>query len=98
MADVQDDVHEELLWDERALAAAQYLTDTRMAEAGLTLTVAGLSPSLHLNLAECHRKLGDLSRARHHLHEAEATIDALGDDEYGELIRQGLRQIADHLR
>ncbi|MEV6897215.1 hypothetical protein [Amycolatopsis sp. NPDC051372] len=98
MADVQDDVRQELLWDERALAAPGRLTDARMAEAGLTLSAAGLSPSLHLNLAECHRKLGDLDRARAHLREAQATISALGDDEYGQLIRQGLQQIADRLR
>ncbi|MEU4667001.1 hypothetical protein AB0F91_03290 [Amycolatopsis sp. NPDC023774] len=98
MADVQDDIRQELLWDERALAAAGLLTDARVAEAGLTLSAAALSPSLHLNLAECHRKRGDLGRAREHLREAEATIGALGDDEYGRLIRQGLQQVADRLR
>src|SRR4051812_17301005 len=41
MADVQDDVHQELLWDQRALAAADLLTDDRMAQAGVTLSVAG---------------------------------------------------------
>ena len=29
MADVQDDVHQELVWDRRALAAADALTDER---------------------------------------------------------------------
>jgi hypothetical protein len=60
--------------------------------------VAGLYPSLHLNLAECYRKLGDLPRAREHLGEAQNTIDALGDDEYGRLIRNGLAQVAEQLR
>jgi tetratricopeptide (TPR) repeat protein len=98
MADVQDDVREELVWDERALAAAGLLTDARVAEAGVPLSATALYPSLHLNLAECHRKLGDLDRAREHLRQAEATIDALGDDEYGQLIKNGLRQIAEQLR
>lgn len=31
MADVQDDVHQELVWDQRALAAADLLTDDRAA-------------------------------------------------------------------
>ncbi|QRP50338.1 hypothetical protein [Amycolatopsis sp. FDAARGOS 1241] len=98
MADVQDDVRQELLWDQRALAAAGLLTDARVAQAGVPLPVAALYPSLHLNLSECHRKLGDLDRAREHLRQAQATIGALGDDEYGQLIRQGLERIAARLR
>lgn len=98
MADVQDDPREELVWDQRALAAADLLTDERVAQAGVPLSVTGLYPSLHLNLSECHRKLGDLERAREHLREAQATIGALGDDEYGQLIRKGMAQIAEQLR
>jgi hypothetical protein len=98
MADVQDDVREELLWDQRALEAADLLTDARVAQAGVSLPVAGLYPSLHLNLSECHRKLGDLDRAREHLRHAQATIGALGDDGYGQMIRNGLERIAEQLR
>ncbi|MGY1783056.1 hypothetical protein [Geodermatophilus sp. SYSU D01036] len=98
MADVQDDVRQELVWDQRALAAAGLLTDDRLAQAGVTLPVAGLYPSLHLNLSECHRRLGDVDRAREHLRAAQAAIGALGDDPYGRTIREGLRQIADRLR
>jgi hypothetical protein len=98
MADVQDDVHQELVWDQRALAAADLLTDARMAQAGVTLPVAGLYPSLYLNLSECYRKLGDLRRAREHLRQAQATIGALGDDEYGQMIKGGLERIAERLR
>ena len=87
MADVQDDVRQELVWDERALA-----------EAGVPLPAAGLYPSLHLNLSECHRKLGDLDRAREHLEQAKAKLNTLGDDEYGQLIKDGLAQIAERLR
>lgn len=98
MADAQDDVREELLWDRRALAAAGLITEERVAEAGVALPVAGLYPSLHLNLSECYRKLGDLDRAREHLRHAEDTIGVLGDDEYGRLIRSGLEKIAADLR
>ncbi|GAA5059919.1 tetratricopeptide (TPR) repeat protein [Thermocatellispora tengchongensis] len=97
MADVQDDVHQELMWDLRALAAADLITDERVAQAGVTLSVAGLYPSLHLNLSECYRKLGDLDRAREHLQRARAEIGALGDDEYGRLIRGGLERLAEQL-
>jgi hypothetical protein len=98
MADVQDDVRQELVWDQRALAAADRLTDARLAQAGVTLSVAGLYPSLHLNLSECHRRLGDLDRAREHLRQAQATIGALGDDGYAQLIRAGLQQVTELLR
>jgi hypothetical protein len=97
MADVQDDVHQELVWDQRALAAADLLTDERVAEAGVTLSVAGLYPSLHLNLAECYRRLGVLGRAREHLQRAQAGIGALGDDEYGQLIKGGVDRLAQQL-
>ncbi|GGP05225.1 hypothetical protein LDL08_05865 [Nonomuraea glycinis] len=97
MADVQDDVHQELMWDQRALAAVGLITDERVAQAGVPLSVAGLYPSLHLNLSECYRKLGDLDRAREHLQHARDGLGALGDDEYGQLIRNGLEQVAEQL-
>ncbi|MEV6131768.1 hypothetical protein AB0M05_34120 [Streptomyces violaceusniger] len=97
MADVQDNVRQELVWDLRALDAADLVTDERVAQAGVTLSVAGLYPSLHLNVGECYRKLGDLGRAREHLQQARDTIGALGDDEYGQLIKGGLERLAQQL-
>lgn len=97
MADVQDDVRQELRWDRRALAAAGRLTDERVAGAGVPLPVAGLYPSLHLNLADCYRRLGDLGRAREHLGRARDGLGALGDDEYGRLIRSGLDRLTAEL-
>ncbi|MEV4500296.1 tetratricopeptide repeat protein [Micromonospora arborensis] len=97
MADVQDDVQQELVWDQRALAAVDLLTDARVARAGVPLPVASLYPSLHLNLAECYRKLGDLGRAREYLQRAQAGIGALGDDEYGRLIKGGLNRLTRQL-
>ncbi|MEV0609359.1 hypothetical protein AB0I61_23605 [Polymorphospora rubra] len=98
MADAQDDVQQELLWDLRALAAAGLINEDRVAEAGVSLSVAGLYPSLHLNLSECYRKLGDLERAREHLKYAEETVGVLGDDPYGQLIRDGLKKVTELLR
>lgn len=97
MADVQDDVRDELMWDLRALAIADLITDERTGAAGVTLPAAGLYPSLHLNVSECYQKLGDPERAREHLLQAEATIGALDDDEYGKLIRAGLKRMAEQL-
>ncbi|MFF3441937.1 hypothetical protein [Streptosporangium sp. NPDC002721] len=97
MADVQDDVRQELMWDLRALAAVGMITDERVAQAGVPLSVAGLYPSLHLNLSDCYRKLGDLDSAREHLRQARAGIGALNDDDYGRLIKGGLEQLAEQL-
>ncbi|GAB3805708.1 hypothetical protein [Micromonospora zhanjiangensis] len=97
MADVQDDARQELVWDERALAATDLLTDARLAEAGVPMPVAALYPSLHLNLAECHRKLGDPARASEWLDRARAGIGALGEDDYGRLIRDGLERVTREL-
>jgi len=76
MAAVQDDLREELTWDLRALAAADLITVERAAQAGLTSPVSGFYPSLHLNLGECYRKLGDLDRAREHLQRGQAAARA----------------------
>lgn len=97
LADLQDDPRAELAWDQRALAAAALVTDEHTAQAGVELSAAALYPSLHLNLSECYRKLGDLDKAREHLAHAQATIGALGDDEYGQLIREGMRTIGEQL-
>jgi hypothetical protein len=67
MADVQDDPEDELLWDLRALAAADELTDQRVAEVGIDSPVAAFYPSLLLNLGEVYRKLGRLEEARDQL-------------------------------
>jgi len=50
MADVQDNPHDELVWDLRALKAADLVSDERAAQAGVSSPVAGFYPSLHLNL------------------------------------------------
>ncbi|MFB9445358.1 hypothetical protein [Dactylosporangium vinaceum] len=98
MADVQDDPRDELVWDLRALDAAGRITDEQVAAAGVPLSVAGLYPSLYLNLAECHRKLGEVDQARAYLQRARDTIGALGDDDYGRLIRDGLARVAEQLQ
>jgi len=87
MADVQDDVQEELAWDLRALEAADLITGERAAQAGVTGPVSGFYPSLHLNLAECYRKLGEFDRAREHLQRGRAAVGALGDDGYGRMVK-----------
>jgi AraC-like DNA-binding protein len=89
MADVCDDPAEELEWDLRALAAAGAMTDSA--------TARGFYPSLHLNLGEDYRKLGDVAAAREQLSLARARLDALCDDDYATGIRLALDGLAERL-
>ncbi len=97
MADVQDDVEDELVWDLRALQAADLITDERAAQAGLAGPVAGFYPSLHLNLGECYRKLADVDRARDHLRRGRAAVRAVAPDGYVEMVASGLDRLAERL-
>jgi hypothetical protein len=96
-ADVQSDVEAELMWDLRALAAADEVTDERAQRYDSSLSVARFYPSLHLNLADVYRRLGDREKAREHVVCAEAALDALEDDGYGRLIREGVVRTAAQL-
>jgi tetratricopeptide (TPR) repeat protein len=98
MADTQDDPRDELAWDLRALDAADRITDERARQAGVAFPVAGFYPSLHLNLGEAYRKLGDLAQASQHLDAGLAATGALSDDGYAAMIRGGLERLADRLR
>jgi hypothetical protein len=97
MADVQDDPADELLWDLRALAAADELTDERVAEATAATSVAAFLPSLHLNLADVYLRLDEPDASARHVASAEAALDALPDDGYREMIVAGLDRVRDQL-
>jgi hypothetical protein len=94
MADLQDDVRDELRWDLRALAAADDVTDERAREFNGALAVRALYPSLHLNLGDDYRRLGAAAQARQHLDLARSCVDALPDDAYGRMIRGGIEDLA----
>ena len=97
MADVQDDPIDELAWDQRALHAAAEVTDDRAALAGLAVPAAGLYPSLHLNVAEDYRKVGDPAAARRHLELGLVAARSLGEDGYGAMITAALNRLGDRL-
>ncbi|WP_237285666.1 hypothetical protein [Streptomyces niveus] len=97
MADVQDDPREELVWDLRALEAADLVSDERARLAGVASPVAAFYPSLHLNLGDVYRRLGDLDRARDHLARGQDAVGTLGGDGYGQLIKGGLDRLAERL-
>lgn len=79
-ADVQADPRAELMWDERALAAAELATDESAMAHHPTLRIAGFYPSLHLNLADVLRRLGEHTQAREHLAAARARMADLPTD------------------
>lgn len=94
LADLQEDPVDELAWDQRALDAAGTLTDERAQQFHSSLAVKGFLPSLHLNLAEDHRTLGDLARAREHVDLAQRLSAALPDDPYGTMVRQAIARVS----
>ncbi|MFF0155010.1 tetratricopeptide repeat protein [Micromonospora sp. NPDC005203] len=94
LADLQDTTEAELTWDERALAAVSDLTDERAQRYLSSLQVQAFLPSLYLNLADCHRRLGNPARAREHLARASDHLVHLPDDPYGEAIRAAVRDFA----
>jgi hypothetical protein len=98
MADVQNDIGEELRWDLRALAAADLLTDERVARAGIDGSAAAFLPSLHLNIGDCYRRLGDLDAAAEHHRRGLEALPALGEGGYGSMVREGLDRLGARLR
>ncbi len=74
-ADVADDPDAERAWDERALAEAAIAAGEPVVD-GLP-PVAALLPSLHLNLADVHRRLGRPAEAAEHVAHGRAALAAL---------------------
>jgi hypothetical protein len=94
MADLQDDDRAELHWDELALVAVASVTDERAQEYDSSLQVRGFMPSLYLSLADDHRRLGEMERAREFLDRARSVSDALADDPYGSMVKSAFENIA----
>lgn len=93
LADLYTDPAQSLVWNVRALDAADALTDERVAEHADGVTVAGFYPSLHLNLADDFRRLGSFDVARAHLSAARIAVPELGSDGYGRMIRQAIDDV-----
>jgi hypothetical protein len=97
VADLQDDPADELEWDRRALRVADGLTDGRAQRYHSSLAVRGFYPSLHLNLAADHIKLGDPASAHHHLDRAEAGFADLPPGDYADMITGAVARLRSEL-
>lgn len=93
LADLYKDPAEALIWDVRALDAADALTDERTHQHHVSLHVAGFYPSLYLNIADNLRRLGAFEAAAEHINNAEQHTSALSDDAYGNTIRTAINEI-----
>ncbi|MEO5725308.1 MAG: hypothetical protein ABIQ39_09560 [Ilumatobacteraceae bacterium] len=89
LADVQDDLDSEVIWDERALVAFGLVGENDLDSIGI-VSAAGLAPSLHLNLGDCYLRQGRVEEARGQLQAGMAAAAVLGGDGYGTMIRSGL--------
>jgi hypothetical protein len=94
LADVQDDPREELRWDVIALEAGEAVTEEQAAAREVPGGRRGLLPSLHLNLAESYLRVGDEDRARNHYRIGLGFVPFLGDDDYGNGIREAFETYA----
>ncbi|MEV6119778.1 hypothetical protein AB0M23_04485 [Streptomyces sp. NPDC052077] len=95
LADLHEHPAEALTWDVRALDAADAMTDRRVRDHDAGLRVEGFRPSLHLNLADDHRRLGSFEAAAHHIEAARTHTPALPRDPYGNGIRDAIQQVAE---
>jgi len=95
LADLYTDPARALVWDIRALDAADAVTEQRVQEHHADLHIAGFYPSLHLNLADNFRRLGPFDAAADHLAAAREHAPTLPDGPYGDTIRTAIDEVTD---
>lgn len=92
LADTEDEPAAELDWDRRALEVAESIGDN--PEHPATAAVRAFIPSLHLNLADDYRRLGDFDRAQRHVELGYDNGQGLGLDAYGQNVRAALVRVS----
>ncbi|WP_433250073.1 hypothetical protein [Actinomadura nitritigenes] len=95
LADLYEDPVQALVWDVRALDAADAVTEQRVQEHHAGLHIAGFYPSLHLNLADNYRRLGSFDAATEHINAAKEHAPNLPQDAYGAVLRTALDEVAE---
>ena len=92
MANAQDDTDAELMWNRRALAAADSIVNDRPDTA--SLSVLSLYPALHLNLADALFRSGDIPGASRQVALARQASDGLKQDSHAEQVRGAIEALA----
>ncbi|MBT9256299.1 hypothetical protein KMZ32_06420 [Phycicoccus sp. MAQZ13P-2] len=96
LADLEAEVADEVMWDERALAEYEHVEGAELAPIGIP-DAAGMAPSLHLNLGDGYLRQGRIADARKHVDAGLAGQHVLDTGGYGAMIRQGLARLADRV-
>ena len=78
----QESVDDKLRWDELALSLALEHDDQQIKE---------ILPSLYLNIGKCYEDVGNYSRAQATYYLAEAFVQFLPDNGYGQMIKSGIK-------
>jgi hypothetical protein len=88
LARQQETEPEKLAWNEEALRRADAVGDERVSQ---------FYPSLLLNLGHSHEALGSIDEARRYYALAADRVDALPEDRYGNVVRDGLARARERL-
>jgi hypothetical protein len=96
LADTEQDVAAELAWDLLALEAATGNKDEHDQDA-LDPSLADFLPSLHLNVGDAYRRLGDKDRASRHAANGLSRVGSLPEGGYADMVRLGLNRLRTRL-
>ncbi|WAP50515.1 hypothetical protein OL239_10670 [Arthrobacter sp. ATA002] len=89
LADIQEELDDEISWDETALHEHGFLSGGDLAPVGIP-EVRGMLPSLHLNLGDGYLRRGQPALARAQQQAGLGESAHLPRDGYGAMIRSGL--------
>lgn len=93
LADLFGHPAQALVWDVRALDAADELSDQRARRFETSLRVAAFYPSLHLNIADNLRRLSAFDAAQEHIEATRRACSSLGDEDYGRSIKSSIDSV-----
>jgi hypothetical protein len=100
VADAQEDLADEVRWDELALSLVPCVTDADLRALHPSLTILGFVPSLELNVADGYRRLGRFGEAAQALDRSIAYNEQLPaelpeQEAYRQLILGAQRRVGD---
>ena len=92
LADTEHDLGAELQWDLLSLKAATGSAGAEQRHCA-DAAVRSFLPSIHLNIGDAYRRLGDLPRARQHADAGLTHINALETSDYRHTVIAGLQRL-----